>query len=242
MIPLPEIEAAARDVYAAMLPTPQYAWPLCGQRAGREVWVKHENHTPTGAFKVRGGLHLLATLAAAGGRSGHRQRHPRQPRAEPRVRRAPLRHALRDRRAAREFGGQERRDARVRRGADRIRARFRRGAAARGGARARAGPALHRAVRARAGRRRGHLRARAAARGARPGDGLRADRLRLGHLRADQRPRRAGAPTEHRRRRVEPRQRVRAVVRRAAAGRDGDRRTPSPTAWRCGCPFRRRST
>ena len=43
-----------------MLPTPQYAWPLLGRRAGREVWVKHENHTPTGAFKVRGGLHLLA--------------------------------------------------------------------------------------------------------------------------------------------------------------------------------------
>jgi threonine dehydratase len=65
MIPLTEIEAAARDVYAAMPPTPQYAWPLLRARAGREVWVKHENHTPTGAFKVRGGLHLLAALAAA---------------------------------------------------------------------------------------------------------------------------------------------------------------------------------
>jgi threonine dehydratase len=43
---------------------------LCRQRAGREVWVKHENHTPTGAFKVRGGLHLLAALAAAGGTPG----------------------------------------------------------------------------------------------------------------------------------------------------------------------------
>ncbi len=63
MIPLASIDAAARDVYAAMLPTPQYAWPLLGARAGREVWVKHENHTPTGAFKVRGGLHLLAALA-----------------------------------------------------------------------------------------------------------------------------------------------------------------------------------
>jgi threonine dehydratase len=63
MIPLLEIEAAARDVYAAMLPTPQYAWPLLAARTGRAVWVKHENHTPTGAFKVRGGLHLLATIA-----------------------------------------------------------------------------------------------------------------------------------------------------------------------------------
>jgi threonine dehydratase len=64
MIPLPELEAAARNVYAAMAPTPQYAWPLLARRAGRAVWVKHENHTPTGAFKVRGGLNLLAQLTA----------------------------------------------------------------------------------------------------------------------------------------------------------------------------------
>ena len=64
MIPLPELEAAARNVYAAMAPTPQYAWPLLARRAGRAVWVKHENHTPTGAFKVRGGLNLLAKLTA----------------------------------------------------------------------------------------------------------------------------------------------------------------------------------
>ena len=63
MIPLDAIEAAARNVYAAMAPTPQYPWPLLARRAGREVWVKHENHTPTGAFKVRGGLNLLAQLA-----------------------------------------------------------------------------------------------------------------------------------------------------------------------------------
>jgi threonine dehydratase len=61
---LADIEAAARNVYAAMPPTPQYAWPLLAARAGCEVWVKHENHTPTGAFKVRGGLNLLARLAA----------------------------------------------------------------------------------------------------------------------------------------------------------------------------------
>ena len=64
MITLAELEAAARNVYAAMLPTPQYAWPLVARRTGREVWVKHENHTPTGAFKVRGGLNLLAQLTA----------------------------------------------------------------------------------------------------------------------------------------------------------------------------------
>jgi len=66
MIPLTELEAAARNVYAAMAPTPQYAWPLLARRAGRVVWVKHENHTPTGAFKVRGGLNLLARLAESG--------------------------------------------------------------------------------------------------------------------------------------------------------------------------------
>jgi threonine dehydratase len=70
VIPLASIDAAARDVYAAMLPTPQYAWPLLGARAGCEVWVKHENHTPTGAFKVRGGLHLLAALAKGTHKTG----------------------------------------------------------------------------------------------------------------------------------------------------------------------------
>ena len=53
---LPELEAAARIVRAVMPPTPQYAWLLLAARTGCEVWVKHENHTPTGAFKVRGGL------------------------------------------------------------------------------------------------------------------------------------------------------------------------------------------
>lgn len=51
-----DLETAQRIIYAAMPPTPQYAWPLIAREAGCEVWVKHENHTPTGAFKVRGGL------------------------------------------------------------------------------------------------------------------------------------------------------------------------------------------
>jgi threonine dehydratase len=51
-----DLDYAGRIVYAAMPPTPQYAWPLLAEEAGCEVWVKHENHTPTGAFKVRGGL------------------------------------------------------------------------------------------------------------------------------------------------------------------------------------------
>jgi threonine dehydratase len=59
---LPELEAAARLVHAAFPPTPQYAWPLLAERVGAEVWVKHENHTPTGAFKVRGGLVFMERL------------------------------------------------------------------------------------------------------------------------------------------------------------------------------------
>ena len=47
---------AQEVVYRAMAPTPQYAWPLLAEALGAEVWVKHENATPTGAFKVRGGL------------------------------------------------------------------------------------------------------------------------------------------------------------------------------------------
>ena len=58
-----ELEAARALVHGVMPPTPQYAWPLLAERAGSEVWVKHENHTPTGAFKVRGGLVYMDWLA-----------------------------------------------------------------------------------------------------------------------------------------------------------------------------------
>ncbi|SFW16602.1 MULTISPECIES: threonine dehydratase [Pseudomonas] len=51
-----DIEHAARHLYQFMPATAQYAWPLLAERLGCTVWVKHENHTPTGAFKVRGGL------------------------------------------------------------------------------------------------------------------------------------------------------------------------------------------
>ena len=53
---LGEIRSAAELIYRSMPATPQYSWPLINARAGAEVWVKHENHTPVGAFKVRGGL------------------------------------------------------------------------------------------------------------------------------------------------------------------------------------------
>lgn len=56
------LSAAAAIVGQYMLPTPQIAWPLLAERSGCRVVVKHENHTPTGAFKVRGGLVYLTRL------------------------------------------------------------------------------------------------------------------------------------------------------------------------------------
>lgn len=62
MFSLPELEAAHRLVQTAMLPTPQYAWPALAARLGVDVWVKHENHTPTGSFKVRGAITFIDWL------------------------------------------------------------------------------------------------------------------------------------------------------------------------------------
>jgi len=59
-----ELEAAREIVYRHMSPTPAYRWPLLSRRTGCDVWVKHENHTPVGAFKVRGGLVFLSGLKA----------------------------------------------------------------------------------------------------------------------------------------------------------------------------------
>ena len=59
---LAELDAAAALVYRHMPPTPQYRWPLLEQAAGTEVWLKHENHTPLGAFKIRGGLVCMHAL------------------------------------------------------------------------------------------------------------------------------------------------------------------------------------
>jgi threonine dehydratase len=60
---LEELDRAADFVHRVVLPTPQYAWPKLRRRAGCTVWVKHENHAPTGAFKVRGGLIYMDRLA-----------------------------------------------------------------------------------------------------------------------------------------------------------------------------------
>jgi len=63
MLTLPDIEEAAHLVHRHMPATPQHVWPLLGRRFGCEVVVKHENHTPVGAFKLRGGIVYVERLA-----------------------------------------------------------------------------------------------------------------------------------------------------------------------------------
>ena len=63
---LQAIEAAAHVVYREFQATPQYRWALLSQRLGTECWVKHENHTPVGAFKIRGGLTYFNALKQRG--------------------------------------------------------------------------------------------------------------------------------------------------------------------------------
>jgi threonine dehydratase len=62
MLTLAQLDDAAALVHAVMPPTPQFCWPLLAARSGVELFVKHENHTPIGAFKVRGGLVYMADL------------------------------------------------------------------------------------------------------------------------------------------------------------------------------------
>lgn len=61
---LDDVRAAREHVYAAMAASPLLRHPLLAERLGADVFVKHENHNPTGAFKVRGGLNLIARLGA----------------------------------------------------------------------------------------------------------------------------------------------------------------------------------
>jgi threonine dehydratase len=63
---LADLEASAALVNSVVPATPQHAWPLLAARVGTEVWVKHENHTPVGAFKLRGGLVYMDWLARSG--------------------------------------------------------------------------------------------------------------------------------------------------------------------------------
>lgn len=69
MIQLPtlsDIEAAAQVVYREFQATPQYRWGLLSDRLGTDCWLKHENHTPVGAFKIRGGLTYFDQLKQRG--------------------------------------------------------------------------------------------------------------------------------------------------------------------------------
>lgn len=61
-----KIESATDIVRGAMPPTAQYCWPLLCEHLGTEVWVKHENHTPVGSFKLRGGLVYFSDLCSKG--------------------------------------------------------------------------------------------------------------------------------------------------------------------------------
>jgi threonine dehydratase len=63
---LADIEAAAQVVYREFPATPQYRWATLSQRLGADCWVKHENHTPVGAFKIRGGLTYFDRLKQRG--------------------------------------------------------------------------------------------------------------------------------------------------------------------------------
>ena len=63
---LAELEAALPLVRSVVPATPQHAWPLLARRTGAQVWVKHENHTPIGAFKIRGGVTYLDALKRSG--------------------------------------------------------------------------------------------------------------------------------------------------------------------------------
>lgn len=67
LVTLERLQDAAAIVYESLAPTPQYAWPLLQSAIGAQIWVKHENHTPIGAFKLRGGLVYFRDLAKHGG-------------------------------------------------------------------------------------------------------------------------------------------------------------------------------
>jgi threonine dehydratase len=65
------IRGAATVIYRHLAPSPLLNWPLLDQEAGLRIFLKHENHLPTGAFKVRGGINFMSRFAAA-----HAERHP----------------------------------------------------------------------------------------------------------------------------------------------------------------------
>ena len=185
-----ELERAVALVGRHVPPTPSYAWPLLAAELGADVWVKHENHTPTGAFKVRGGLvyvdrlrrerpHVAGIVSATRGNHGQSLA----------VRRAAARPAGGDRRAPRQQPREERVDGRAGRRADRARRGLPGRSRARQGRGRRAGLRDGRVVPPRPRARRGDVRPRAVHGRAVDRDGLRARRDGVGHLRPDRRAR-----------------------------------------------------
>ena len=125
MFSLQEIRRAHEVVLQALRPTPALNWPLLDERLGAEVVVKHENHLPTGAFKVRGGLTYVDALtkrdpAVRGIISATRGNHGQSLAFAGRARGA----SGDDPRAAGQFDREKRRHARARRRIDRVRARL----------------------------------------------------------------------------------------------------------------------
>ena len=185
MFDLAELERAHEIVGQAVPPTPAHAWPLLAQRLGTSVVVKHENHTPIGAFKVRGGLVYLDRLKRERAEYARDHfRHARQSRAEPCLRRpavtafraviyVPRGNSVEKNRAMRAFGAEL-----VEHGED-FQAAAEEAAAPRPVRR----PAHGAVVPSRPRARRRDLCARIAARGARSRRALCADRAGLGDLR-----------------------------------------------------------
>ena len=62
MFNVDELDRAAKIVHQALPATPQIRWPQLSERFGADVWVKHENYTPVGAFKIRGALFYVSEL------------------------------------------------------------------------------------------------------------------------------------------------------------------------------------
>ena len=63
---LQDVYAARPRVYSSLQPSPLLKHPLLDEALGLDIWVKHENHNPTCAFKVRGGLNLVSQLTDEG--------------------------------------------------------------------------------------------------------------------------------------------------------------------------------
>ncbi len=220
------MEAAADLVHRAIGSSPQISWPLLSQRVGAETWVKHENHLPTGAFKVRGGLTYIDHLRGdqpdvrgviAATRGNHGQSIAFAARAvRPALRRWSCRTATAGPKnaAMRAYGAEL-----IETGHD-FQAAYEATQAHRGGAQA----AFRALVPPLAAGRGCDLRLGTDAGGPGPGDDLCADRVGIRHLLHHPGARCPWAPDRDRRRRRRQRRRLRPVVRRRTAGFDQQRR------------------